>query len=87
MKSVVLSRAISTSVWCTHPGSTNHPPALYRWTPPVPLAAPAGRSAPTGCIAACGLCGDTVALLWNFSNTLDWNRQKVVITHDPCRMA
>ena len=23
----------------------------------------------------------------NFSNTLDWNRQKVVITHDPCRMA
>ena len=25
--------------------------------------------------------------MWNFSNTLDWNRQKVVITHDPCRMA
>ena len=25
--------------------------------------------------------------LGNFSNTLDWNRQKVVITHDPCRMA
>ena len=28
---------------------------------------------------------------WNFSNTLDWNRQnqvknQVVITHDPCRI-